>query len=67
MNLHRNEDGTLVNEDESFYVRKYSEEGFSESDMIAIENIRRRTPRGIHMTTEDALYFARQILNEIKG
>lgn len=66
MNLHRNEDGTLVDEDETFYVRKGDEWGFNQDEMIVIEHIRRNNPRGMHLSTEDALQFARQVLSKIK-
>lgn len=66
---YRNEEGTLVTDDEDghIYVRQGLEYGFTESEIVEINNLRMSEMKyGRHICTEDALSFARAILNRFK-
>lgn len=67
--LFRNEEGTLESDDtyNPVYVRKGYECGFTEEEIVEINQMRLVEMKyGQHISTEDALEFARAILNRFK-
>ena len=64
--LSRNEEGTLVSDDEEIYVRRGSECGFSEEQIVKIDNMRRLMRDGECINTEAVLWLARQVLTNFK-
>lgn len=67
MNTYRNNEGTLVSDDEydAVYVREGYEQGFTDDEIGIINKLRiTKMHHGEHITTEDAVRFARAILTQ---
>lgn len=67
MNTYRNNEGTFVSDDDfsPVYVRAGHERGFTDEQIVTINELRvNKMKYWEHVTTEDAVNFARAILDK---
>lgn len=62
MTWRKEDDGTMIDDDNNLYVRPERRCGFTDEQIIKINQLRQTTMKyGEHITTEDALSFARAV------